>query len=195
MADYTINGKGVGHDPESFQRSAPYQDFFKRIGDNTANIRRIKNFIKPEDAKLLIATVNASGPVDTDGQWSGMIWNNPETNAISNQYALNVISAFKTQYSVDCQMCGGNYIVKWETGKSMDLHVDDLGSGENHISAVLYLNEGYEGGEIVFPTHDLTIEPEAYELIMFPGNLNYAHEVKPIANGTRFTLPVWAEIV
>jgi hypothetical protein len=195
MQDYRINGIGVGHSPDSFVRNKNYEDFFARTGISVSNIHRIKNFISEKDRESLIALANTTSPDETPGQWSGMIWKSQATDNIILNYSIKVLNLFKATYLVDCQFVGGAYLVGWKESKKMDLHVDDLGSGENHLSAVIYLNDDYEGGNINFPTYELSIAPEAGELIIFPGNLNYAHEVEEIKSGSRFTIPIWAEIL
>jgi hypothetical protein len=195
MQDYRINGIGVGNSPDNFTRSQNYEDFFARIGSGSENIHRIKNFITEEEATTLIALTETTSPQPATSQWSDMIWSNGETNEILNGYKERVMQSFRDIYAIDCKFCGGSYLVKWTESKKMNLHVDDLGDGKNQISAVLYLNDDYVGGNINFPTHNLSIKPENYELLIFPGNLNYAHEVQEITNGSRFTIPYWAEIV
>ena len=57
------------------------------------------------------------------------------------------------------------------------------------ISTILYLNDNYEGGELYFPQHDISIKPTKGMVIMFPGDRYYIHGVSKIENGTRFTIP------
>jgi hypothetical protein len=194
MNDYRINGKGVGHSPDSFARTESYTEFFDRIGSSSNNIHVINNFISQEDAESLINLTNRLNPQDAPGQWSEMIFSGPEVFEILDKYKEKTVNIINERFGVNSHFCGGSYLVKWGSGKKMDLHVDDLGSGENHLSAVLYINEDYSGGSIVFPTHNLHIKPKKFDLIIFPGNLNYAHEVTEVISGTRFTVPFWTEI-
>jgi Rps23 Pro-64 3,4-dihydroxylase Tpa1-like proline 4-hydroxylase len=86
-------------------------------------------------------------------------------------------------------------IARWDTGSKLTLHVDDLGYvTDNHLPTLVYLNDDYEGGELSFATHDVTIKPKIGDLVMFPGNMHYAHEVKEVLSGTRYTLPIWFTI-
>ena len=87
-------------------------------------------------------------------------------------------------------------VVKWDPGTYLNLHVDDLGYvTDNHIPVHIYLNDDYEGGEVGFPTHNLLIKPKVGDFNVFPGNMHYAHEVKKVLSGTRYTLPIWFSIV
>ena len=87
-------------------------------------------------------------------------------------------------------------VVHWETGSYLNVHVDDLGYvTENHLPIIIYLNDNYEGGEIKFETHDLSIKPNTGDLVVFPGNMHYAHEVTKVLSGDRYTLPIWFTVV
>lgn len=55
-------------------------------------------------------------------------------------------------------------------------------------SGLLYFNTcgvDYEGGEIEFPKQNLIIRPKRGQLVMFPGNVNYPHEVLTVKSGIR----------
>jgi hypothetical protein len=81
-------------------------------------------------------------------------------------------------------------IKAWNEGQSMGPHFDGQdGNKDLAFSLVAYINDDYEGGEISFPNHNITIKPKAGSLIMFPSQEPYIHEVKPIASGTRYMSP------
>ena len=81
-------------------------------------------------------------------------------------------------------------IKAWNQGQSMGPHFDGQdGNRDLAFSLVSYINDDYEGGEISFPNHNITIKPKAGSLIMFPSQEPYIHEVKPIISGTRYMSP------
>ena len=81
-------------------------------------------------------------------------------------------------------------IKAWNKGQSMGPHFDGQdGNKDLAFSLVAYVNDDYEGGEISFPNHNVTIKPKAGSLIMFPSQEPYIHEVKPITSGTRYMSP------
>ena len=81
-------------------------------------------------------------------------------------------------------------IKAWNEGQSMGPHFDGQdGNKDLAFSLVAYVNDDYEGGEISFPNHNITIKPKAGSLIMFPSQDPYIHEVKPIISGTRYMSP------
>lgn len=55
------------------------------------------------------------------------------------------------------------------------------------ITAILYLNSEFTGGQINFPKQDISIEPAAGKLVIFPSNKNFRHEVRPILSGWRYS--------
>lgn len=81
-------------------------------------------------------------------------------------------------------------IKAWNEGQSMGPHFDGQdGNKDLAFSLVAYVNDDYEGGEISFPNHNITVKPKAGSLIMFPSQEPYIHEVKPIISGTRYMSP------
>jgi predicted 2-oxoglutarate/Fe(II)-dependent dioxygenase YbiX len=75
----------------------------------------------------------------------------------------------------------------------MGPHVDDEGiTIYNHIASILYLNDDYSGGELCFLDRGICLSPKAGDLIVFPGNKNYKHEVSLITSGERYTIPLWS---
>jgi predicted 2-oxoglutarate/Fe(II)-dependent dioxygenase YbiX len=59
---------------------------------------------------------------------------------------------------------------------------------KSKLVCLLYINDDYEGGELDFRDHDLTIKPKAGQLITFPGGFLNIHQVKKVESGTRHTI-------
>lgn len=80
----------------------------------------------------------------------------------------------------------------------MKQHVDgpheDLGQdhGVTTYGAVYYLNDGYDGGELVYPKLNFKFKPAPNSLIMHPGKEPYWHGVAEIYNGWRMCLGMLA---
>jgi len=64
-------------------------------------------------------------------------------------------------------------------------------STDRDISMVLYLNDDYEGGEIVFPKQAVIIKPRKGMLVAFPSNHHFLHGVNPVVRGTRYAIVNW----
>ena len=94
----------------------------------------------------------------------------------------------------------GPAIVKWPIGARQEPHADkEFWIGEEagrpndfpwyDIASLFYFNDDYEGGELYFPQHGLEFKPKPRAAYFFPGDKYYAHGVRPIKSGNRFTSP------
>jgi Rps23 Pro-64 3,4-dihydroxylase Tpa1-like proline 4-hydroxylase len=199
---YTVNGIPVGHEPEDIERNDAYKEFIERIGDSTDNIKIFPDFINDRVITYLMFALTKS---KTETFVSQKDDNDQPVNWITQYMAIldifNVVERVKDkiseEYNTENIKAKENRlsVVKWEKGNSLKLHVDDLGYvTDNHIAALIYLNDDYEGGELRFETHDLSIKPKKGDLVFFPGNMHYAHEVCEVLSGTRYTVPIWFTI-
>lgn len=66
-------------------------------------------------------------------------------------------------------------------------HFDDDPRTVRTVSGVLYLNDDYEGGRLVFSRLDnLTVKPEPGDLVVFPSTYLYEHESELLTKGTKY---------
>ena len=87
---------------------------------------------------------------------------------------------------------------RYGIGTIMRKHYDHIHSifdgqrkGIPTLSLLGVLNDDYEGGEFVFSdTH--TVPLKAGDIMVFPSNFMYPHEVKEVTKGERFTFVSWA---
>lgn len=86
-------------------------------------------------------------------------------------------------------------LLRYEEGQHFGLHVDAVRSnpvlGHRRISAVAFVNDDYEGGELHFPRQGITVWPEEGMLVLFPSNFTHPHEVLPVKRGTRYSIVAW----
>lgn len=195
MKDYIIDGVGVGKDPDLFQRSQAYNEAFNRLGSSPDNVKVIKNFISPDDRQVLLDLVSESEPTSIDNRWNRKDYRTVELSNYIDKYTDKALRQMSNSFEVYLVPTGTFSLIEWSPGTEMPMHVDDLGDGHSQISGVIYLNDDYLGGEISFPTLGIEISPNAGDLIIFPGNLNYPHKVNLVTSGSRYTIPLWADIV
>lgn len=84
-------------------------------------------------------------------------------------------------------------ISKYRVGAHMGPHVDYRGEPNLQplMSAVVYLNDDYEGGDILFPEQGVTIKPKAGSIVVFPSVEPYYHEPMPVTSGTKYMSPAF----
>ena len=85
----------------------------------------------------------------------------------------------------------GYNMLKYEGGDEYKAHYDSNTHIGRVISAVCYLNDDYEGGELEFVNFGITIKPEKGTLLLFPSNYAYTHIAHPIRKGTKYALVTW----
>jgi len=87
---------------------------------------------------------------------------------------------------------------RYHTDTQMKLHCDHIHSmfdgnrkGVPTLSILGSLNNDYKGGELKF-WDDTIVELKAGEIMIFPSNFLYPHEVKLVTEGTRYSYVSWA---
>jgi len=85
-------------------------------------------------------------------------------------------------------------IRKYHPGGQMGPHIDceeDDDEARLTASIVLYLNDDFEGGEVIFRNHNIKLKPEPGSLLMFPSVKPYYHESTPIISGFKYMCPAF----
>jgi len=59
------------------------------------------------------------------------------------------------------------------------------------VTAIYYLNDEFDGGEIFFERTQLMVKPCRGLLLAFPSDADHVHEVLPVRVGVRYTMPIW----
>lgn len=77
---------------------------------------------------------------------------------------------------------------KYLPDRYMGPHTDK--GPRSHISAVMYLNDNFNGGELSFPNQNIAIKPSAGSMIVFPSVEPYVHDPKP-ADNLKYIVPAF----
>jgi predicted 2-oxoglutarate/Fe(II)-dependent dioxygenase YbiX len=123
--------------------------------------------------------------------------NNSVLQNIHNQFYTTLLAStnpYARRYGIEEEFYHEGYdLLKYTDGQEYKKHYDGGTKIGRAISAVMYLNDDYQGGEIEFPRFDLKIKPGENMAIMFPANYVYNHIVHPVLEGTRYTVVNWFE--
>ena len=98
-------------------------------------------------------------------------------------------SLFSVQHTTDFR------INRYPVGGFMSSHVDNIHHshgqqyGYPQVSALLYLNDNYEGGE--FYVAGKRVIPPQGSAIIFPSNFMFPHEAKVVTKGIRWSIVTW----
>jgi hypothetical protein len=86
--------------------------------------------------------------------------------------------------------------VKYEgEGTHFNIHADHGPAYNCTVSAVIYINDDYEGGEIKFPRLDNYVhKPRVGDIAIFPSNYIYEHASLPMKSGTKYCVVIMTDI-
>lgn len=85
----------------------------------------------------------------------------------------------------------GLSLLKYEVGEEYKEHTDSGSGNLRTLSAILYLNDDYQGGALEFTNIDRVIEAVAGQVVVFPSNFCYPHRALPITSGTKYAVVTW----
>ncbi len=111
------------------------------------------------------------------------------------QIQLELIGVLRPPHRLFGDTC---QLVRWNEGQGLDPHADNLepdgtanATPHRVCSAVVYLNDDYEGGETFFPGLGFRVRPELGLAIAFGSGAGHIHGVTPITRGERYMMATW----
>jgi hypothetical protein len=89
----------------------------------------------------------------------------------------------------------GYQLLRYKPGQHFHEHIDNVAGhtswGQRQLSAVLYLNDDYTGGEIAFPRHKKTIKAKAGDVVLFPSHFTHPHASLDVKSGVKHAVVSW----
>lgn len=86
-------------------------------------------------------------------------------------------------------------LLRYGEGQHFHVHCDMIYGHAvlefRRLSMVFYLNDDYEGGELVFPRQKLTLKPRAGSLVLFPPSWDYPHASLDVKSGVKYCVVSW----
>lgn len=109
-------------------------------------------------------------------------------NYISEPITERVQDIFDFDPSI--KLPGIGTIQRQYEGAPLIEHVDNHSDPSIEYAVIIYINDDYSDGELVFPEMGIEIKPAAKSLLIFPAGERYLHGVKPPGKGPlRYVLP------
>lgn len=96
-----------------------------------------------------------------------------------------VLRAYNAEWKTPANSDTGYTLLRYKTGDECTLHYDYAPYDIRICTAILYLNEDYEGGDLLFPRQQVSFRPKRGELLIVPASYLYPHCVTPITSGER----------
>jgi hypothetical protein len=121
--------------------------------------------------------------------------NNSSFQNIHNQFNMLLLAAtipYGRKYEIHEGFWHEQYdVLKYRPGEEYMSHYDGGTGLGRAVSALVYLNDDYEGGELEFLNFGVKIKPKAGMLVLFPSNYAYRHKSHPVISGTKYALVTW----
>ena len=81
------------------------------------------------------------------------------------------------------------YIVtRYDKGQFFVEHTDSTEEFPRKVSAILYLNDNYDGGTLTFTKFNKKFKPKSGSLFIFPSNEEFSHSADPVTAGTKYVI-------
>ena len=86
----------------------------------------------------------------------------------------------------------GYDLLRYKAGQHFKTHVDGaVGGVQRQLSAIAYLNDDYDGGELAFPRQGVQIKPSAGDIVLFPSSISFPHESVGVSAGVKYAVVTW----
>lgn len=168
-------------------------------------------FLTPAECALLIETTEALAGAQhvedvSDAFWRGRILQfgdvlsaRPGTAALMRDAQHRITDRLRKFYDLTAPIFADTVqLVRWKPGMSMPPHADRANKdntphefAHRDFASIVYLNDGYEGGELYFPRLDIMVRPAPGMLLAFTGGWHHEHGVLTVASRDRLTMPAF----
>lgn len=176
----------------------------------------IQNFLSSSQCKKLIASVDrqtsiqarVQDPSDNNKTTVSEHRNNEisnlgqDTGLINDLFKALFRNQVKEYYGKPLAHFEKPQCLKYSAGGHYQFHADsenwnsELKCWQKHInrdvSLLLYLNDDFTGGEIVFPNFNFKLKPQQGMLLCFPSDHRYVHKAEKTLSGKRYVIVSWA---
>jgi hypothetical protein len=213
------NGDGSWRPPLEKPNQWQHMTIAGHFGKTEEQIYTFYNIVNPEIAAAIVEyaesveewseetgiNANRIDPVDIKGRISANSLNPPDQpvyeviSGIIEDVTLIVEKTFNVKVSRPLPV-----ITRMGPGAVQGEHYDKLINQhyifndppvpDRDLTAVIYYNENFTGGELKFPQHDLVFTPKTGMIIMYPGDMYHSHEVNEVMGGVRYTSPLFFSI-
>lgn len=110
---------------------------------------------------------------------------------------LEYITSFDFDWFIGWEGYSAIKFIRYNPNQTMENHCDHIHSlfdGEKKgipiLSIIGILNDDYEGGNLIM-FEDKKIDTKNGDLIIFPSNFLYPHEITPVTEGVRYSYTSW----
>ncbi|GIL41274.1 prolyl hydroxylase family protein [Roseiterribacter gracilis] len=181
-------------------------------GSRSDLIRRWPGFLAQDDCEDLIDGVDPTrtwrhrvmDPRQPGGRLDPAIRNAKSADtslvrrSIRSLLQRAVHEKIQPSFGVEIEWIEEPQLLVYETGGHYAPHPDTaqgrmpgLRDADRDVSVILYLNDAFEGGTLLFPELQVEIQPAPGLLVAFPSDPRFLHGALPVTRGIRFAIVTW----
>lgn len=161
------------------------------IGTMKDDIKIMDNVFSDEECQQLVNQLSSVSRTESFN-YGGINEYGPINNSelISRlQWALETYIERYPTVSIDRYEINCLKVIEYIENSALPLHTDNERSPTGHtrtIGAIVFLNDDFDGGELVFPRQSIFIKPKRGTLVLFPMSYMFPHMVNGVVGGKRF---------
>jgi hypothetical protein len=119
---------------------------------------------------------------------------NPVLQSIHNQMYILLLAStipYARKHDIEYLEHEEYNMLRYTGGQEYKAHADGTTATGRAVSAIVYLNNDYRGGEVEFVNFGIKIKPEPGMLLLFPSTYPYTHIAHPVNSGTKYAIVTW----
>ena len=162
----------------------------KRYLTEDKRVWEIENFLSDEDLARFEDHISKTEWVTKDG-WSNPLWFNNISVFPDFDFVIKKVNDI-TNNEYEWNSMG--IIMRIKVGSQMNPHVDDYNSPKDGInnkfmSATIYLNDNFTGGELYYSKLNIDYSPKRGSIVFHPGFEElYKHGVREVGTTDRYAV-------
>lgn len=167
--------------------------------EDIKNIYIVENFISKDHLKIINDYIKEVGFIENENPVEFPLAilkfnENKEIIDILDDYRKKVQFLLERDFDCEVEPAVFNQVARYLPGDNLNEHADKVCESWRDLSNVLYYTDDYEGGEFFFSQYGIEFKPKAGTLLYFPGGANYAHGVKTVTSGERYTTTIFWKV-
>ena len=116
----------------------------------------------------------------------------PQLAAFIRRRVLVGSESFSARLGSTAPILDGLQIIRYRPGGFYATHKDNPGGERDNrrqVTVVVYLNEDFRGGGLVFTKLDYTFTPRTGHVLLFPSH--YPHKAETVVEGIKYIIATW----
>tara|TARA_Y100000114_G_C11757212_1_gene327552 strand:- start:850 stop:1455 length:606 start_codon:yes stop_codon:yes gene_type:complete len=174
---------------ENFKRICREHLVFEDAGVVTLKDKTTSNEVIKETRNAELCTLrNINEESFTNIHWCNFIMHTIQTKLFNY---ISQVSKQQLPFQIETIQ-----VLKYGIGGHYKFHVDHGIGVPRTFSIIYFVNDDYDGGELIFrnpqDNTEMKIDKLSNRMVIWPSNFLYPHSVKPVTKGIRYSVVSWA---